>query len=92
MASHPRAFAQPIPFPEHFERSFHFGATCAAAWFRDPTTSMARFRDTMRSWHVDRVIFSHEPGRIPMADAFDGFTAGFERGVAEQIAGGVRHG
>lgn len=66
------------------------GISAARDWFRDTPTTLAAFRDSARMAHCWDVIDASEPSTVPLAASLDGFTHGFERGIAE-IIGGARH-
>lgn len=92
MATHTRASAQSIPHPNHvYFQSVEAGKSAARDWFRDTPTTLATYLDVARMSYVWDVIDASEAGTVPLAASLDGFTRGFERGVAEQIAGGARH-
>lgn len=92
MAIYTRAFAQNLPFPEHvYLASVEAGISAARDWFRDIPTSLANYLDFARMAYVWDVIDSSELGTVSLAASLDGFTHGFERGVAEVIAEGASH-
>ena len=92
MATLTRASAQIIPFPEHvYFVSVEAGISAARDWWRDTPTSLAKYLECARTAYVWDVIDSSEPGMVLLAASLDGFSHGFERGVAEIIAGGHRN-
>lgn len=87
----------PAHFPNPFEKSFDAGKLAAIRWFRADTKRIdqwrnnpeiiANYRHEMRVQHCTEVIFTHQPGRIPLVEACSGFNAGFASGVRQSIKG-----
>lgn len=89
------ALARPeqTPFPHHaYHAAVDVGIRAAKAWYRAANQSLGEFRDAERAEYAGYIIDAHEPGRIPLGAALDGFTDGFSRGLAQIISGGANHG
>lgn len=88
MATPSLVLSKSLPYPQDaYLAAVAAGIAAARAWFAQPHQSLATCRDIQRAEYVGHVIDSHEPGLIPFTASVDGFTAGFERGVANIIAG-----
>ncbi|WP_167731873.1 hypothetical protein [Kerstersia gyiorum] len=80
---------QTLPIPA-YQAAVAAGINAALAWFRHPVLSAGDYRNQKRIAYIWHVIDAHRPGHTPLTAALDGFTEGFNRGLAQAIAGGAR--
>lgn len=92
MRANALARTEQTPFPPHaYHAAVDVGIRAARAWYRDANQSLGEFREAERAEYAGYIIDTHEPGRIPLGAALDGFTDGFNRGLEQIIIGGARH-